>query len=150
MDEHRALLPPKRCGSRDSPPWEVKPVAVFGVPTGCCGRVAHGGDSRGHTDVRAWGKLLRDALPMVGPGPREKSNPRAAALRGRKRRVLEIRGKSAVMAAALEELRSGHPGIRSPPSPHPRGALGWLCRVLPKCQLKRSSLAFQGTGVRTG
>lgn len=31
--------------------------------------------------------------------------------------------------------------------PHPWGALEQLCQALPKCQLQRSFLAFQSTGI---
>lgn len=99
-------------------------MTVFGTATGCCGQVAHAGGSDGCTDVLThrvmpWG--LGDAPPIAGPRPGEKSQPRGSSLAGQEENSAGNQGFHAVPAAP-EELCSGHPGLRNPPSPRGEAA----------------------------
>lgn len=110
------------------------------LPLGAVARLLMQAALMGHTDIRAWGKLLGDALTRAAPGPREKSSPRAAALRSGGEHWESRDWGRALATPTFAALL--HLGVSQHLS-RPRGASERLCRLLPKCHLKRSFLAFQ-------
>ena len=135
------------------PPWKVKPVTLFGVATGCCSQVAHCRWLRWPHRHLCLGEAAQGCSAHSGSRTQREKQPQGSSLAGREENSAGNQGFCA-MQATPEELCSGYPGLRSPPSPQGDAAFAsssgrpkQRCQALLKRQLQRSFLAFQSTGV---